>query len=466
MALHLLNGRDRENDPSSSSSSSSYSSVYYYTAATIGPYAGILASSFRLGRIPTAIPWGQCADVYGRKFALVVGVLAMVVGNLLFGLAPTFAWAVAIRFVNGLLNGTMVVARTSITEIAHGDPKLEARGVAMMSSMSGYGMLIGPAIGGLLSEPVRQHPGFFLVSLGKDLLEEHPFLLPNLVGSLVAFLSLVIVVTCQQLPLSKNRSDFSGSERATASTTMTTTTTTTTSMNENTPLVQSTTPHSERTSALPLTTSTVRYYFYSMWCYAFTSLASSEAFPLFAMTSTSKGGLGLDETNIGIVQTIAGSVFVLGQYSVFMHIKKRLGVLQAVRVGALYSNLLRILIPLGLYFSPISGSDYNWCQLGYLGLISGVAEIFGSIFMGCATIGSNACIEHSSQRASMNGLQSMVASLGRGVGPIVAGYLVAFTMSSEAISPQLSGWVVYAVLVLVGMVTYLSTAIIPDEGKR
>ena len=65
----------------------------------------------------------------------------------------------------------------------------------------------------------------------------------------------------------------------------------------------------------------------------------------------------------------------------------------------------------------------NWFQLGYLGLISGLISIFGSIFMGCATIGVNRCIEHTSQRASMNGLQSMVASIGRGLGPIFAGYL-------------------------------------------
>lgn len=129
LALHLLNGNGNDIPQDE----------VLYTAATIGPYAGILVSSFRLGRIPTAIAWGNCADVYGRKFVLVIGLVAMVVGNVAFGIAPSYKTAVFIRFFIGLLNGTMVVVRTSISEIAKGNSKLESKGVAMMSSMPGYG---------------------------------------------------------------------------------------------------------------------------------------------------------------------------------------------------------------------------------------------------------------------------------------------------------------------------------------
>jgi MFS family permease len=131
---------DRDDDHSHHHSHNNiHNNSRVYAASDIGPFAGLLASSFRLGRIPTAIAWGRCADVYGRKFALVASGVAMVAGNLLLGLAPTFVSAVGIRFCTGLCNGTMVVVRTSISEIAGGDSALEARGVAMMSSMSGYG---------------------------------------------------------------------------------------------------------------------------------------------------------------------------------------------------------------------------------------------------------------------------------------------------------------------------------------
>lgn len=84
--------------------------------------------------------------------------------------------------------------------------------------------------------------------------------------------------------------------------------------------------------------------------------------------------------------------------------------------------------------------------------------------MGCSTIGVNACIKDASRRASMNGFQSMFASIGRGLGPIVAGYLVAGTMTSGTIPTMASAWVVYGVLMVIESITHLSTRVIPDDS--
>ena len=531
MALHLLNG----NSETLGGEESRQKMVY--VAANIGPYAGLLASSFRLGRVPTAIPWGRCADVYGRKFALAVGTAAMVVGHLLFGLAPTFAAAVGIRFCTGLMNGTMVVARTAISEIAEGDPDLESLGVAMISSMSGYGMLIGPAIGGLLSDPIKQYPGFFqttadgdadgLRSMAKRIFEDYPFLLPNLVGSVVAFLSLVTVLFCVEetlpddmrrdwrlVPLdigswilsrtilrrrlrtasTRNNSDGRDGESETQAPSPGTV-----SISENTPLMpptqerstaatefasalvtpsgsdirnesdtnrESSTTQSVFASFLEDRNSNLRRFFYSMWSYAFTSLASLETFPLFAIASTTRGGLGLDEISIGFVQTIAGVIFVLGQYKCFTLARKRFGLMKSLRISALTRSLLLLLFPMALYISPEpNGNRSNWYQFGFLGLVTGVIGILGSIFMGCATIGVNGCIKDVSQRASMNGLQSSIASIGRGLGPIFSGYLVATTMTSGMIPARFSAWVVYGVLMVIEGITYLSALMIPDQSR-
>ena len=58
MALHLLN-KNIDND------NNDIDNPTYYTAATIGPHAGVIASAFQIGRVPSAILWGKCADVYG-----------------------------------------------------------------------------------------------------------------------------------------------------------------------------------------------------------------------------------------------------------------------------------------------------------------------------------------------------------------------------------------------------------------
>lgn len=537
MALHLLNGKtENENDRNNTKHQ-----ILHVTAATIGPYAGILASSFRLGRIPTAILWGRCADIYGRKFSLVVCTLAMIAGNILFALAPTFSVAVAVRFGAGLLNGTMVIVRTSISEIAWGDRELESRGVAMLSSVSGYAMLLAPAIGGLLSNPIKLYPSYFsndpkngtILLFWKNVLTDYPFLLPNLIGSFVATTSLLIVIFYveETLPDDRRRdwrlipSDLglwissivtfhkkkqSSFAKRPSSHEMTT--------EERTPLIGSSEnqrmiSHSgldcpqimhstssdedmnnitrerrkkKSTFASFLdSTSNVKFFFYSMWLFAFSSLATLETFPLFAITSISEGGLGFDATRIGIVQTIGGCVFVVGQYSAFSTAIKHLGVMKALRFSTFGRIFIVLLFPLAMYFSTPIDSECeiqtdtsimvgnnsmncapvkNWYQLGYLGLVTGIKTISGSIFMGSSTIGVNTSLTDASQRASMNGLQSMVASIGRGVGPIVAGYLVAATMKTGTIPASASAWVVYGVLMIMESVTHWSTRIIPDES--
>ena len=74
-------------------------------------------------------------------------------------------------------------------------------------SMVGFGMLIGPAIGGVLSEPVTQHPD---VDFGafESVLLKFPFLLPNLIGALLSGLAtLQIIFSVQEtLPEDKLRS--------------------------------------------------------------------------------------------------------------------------------------------------------------------------------------------------------------------------------------------------------------------
>jgi len=107
------------------------------TEESAGTYAGILSSSFMVGRAISSYPWGKIADVYGRKFVLVVSLLNSAVLSLAFGMSPTFFWAVACRFFMGLGNGIMLIARTSVSELARGDHELEARGMGLLMSMVG-----------------------------------------------------------------------------------------------------------------------------------------------------------------------------------------------------------------------------------------------------------------------------------------------------------------------------------------
>jgi MFS family permease len=58
--------------------------------------------------------------------------------------------------------------------------------------MWGWGFLIGPAVSGLLAEPVRQYPGAAWLQTSW-FLEKFPFFLPNAFGALLCFLSMIAV---------------------------------------------------------------------------------------------------------------------------------------------------------------------------------------------------------------------------------------------------------------------------------
>jgi len=54
----------------------------------------------------TSFAWGRCSDVIGRKPVMLIGNLSGAISMLALGCSPTFAWALASRFVGGLFNGT------------------------------------------------------------------------------------------------------------------------------------------------------------------------------------------------------------------------------------------------------------------------------------------------------------------------------------------------------------------------
>jgi len=65
---------------------------------TAGSYAGLLASCFHFGIFLTAVKWGQAADLYGRVVVLKASLSLSAFISVLFGFAPTYGFALAVRF--------------------------------------------------------------------------------------------------------------------------------------------------------------------------------------------------------------------------------------------------------------------------------------------------------------------------------------------------------------------------------
>ncbi|CAB9529366.1 ZINC INDUCED FACILITATOR [Seminavis robusta] len=418
----------------------------------------------------TSYPWGRIADIYGRKFVLVVTLIIASICSLVFGLSNSYTMAIIVRFLMGAGNGTMTVSFTSISELAKGDKELETKGVGMLISMVGYGMLVCPAIGGFLAEPLAQYPNFVILGGALDgLLTKFPFLLPNLLGTLLSLLSMCCIVLYMEetLPLEQRRHwKHAGSDLVQwlgnclvgccprASQVAVSDVQDPEIANEKTPLNNTPAPAQQGNSVMSiLSKDNTRAYLISAWCNHLASITQTEALPLFAMAIV--GGLGMEEKTIGLVGTVAGLIYCLAQYTIFRATIKRFGVVRSMQYGALIGGISMILFPASLFF-------HGFSQIFVLSLVSSTVSISRSIVMGGTTIGCNRTVD-ASNRAAMNGVNSTGTGFARALGPVLTGWLMAFCLSGRMFPAEWGSWVAYTVLVGVGLLAYWSTLRIPSD---
>ncbi|CAB1117719.1 unnamed protein product [Ectocarpus sp. CCAP 1310/34] len=153
-----------------------------------GYYAGCLASAFMVGRFATSYFWGRFADRYGRLPVVYIGLSSIGVLSLAFGLSTAFWWALTCRFLLGAMNALMGISKCMISEIC--GKQHETVGMGYVTGCSSFGLVIGPAFGGLLAQPATHYPNVFSES---GLFGRYPYLLPNVVGASIAFSGLPMV---------------------------------------------------------------------------------------------------------------------------------------------------------------------------------------------------------------------------------------------------------------------------------
>jgi multidrug resistance protein len=118
---------------------------------------GVLIAAFSIAQLASAPLWGKFSDRYGRRPALLVGLLISAVAYIIFGYASTLWLLLLSRIVQGVGGGTIGVVQAYVADASA--EKDRAKGLGWLSAATSLGAVVGPAIGSVLIHWGRHAPG-------------------------------------------------------------------------------------------------------------------------------------------------------------------------------------------------------------------------------------------------------------------------------------------------------------------
>jgi MFS family permease len=146
-------------------------------AATVG----LLMSTYSVAQFIFAPVWGRISDRVGRRPILLLGLTGSVAGYTLFGLAGTLWLLFLGRAAMGIFGATIPTAQAAVADVT--SPQDRAKGMGLIGAAIGLGFILGPALGGVLSNLSGAVHG--------RIFRQNPYALPCLASAALAAVNLV-----------------------------------------------------------------------------------------------------------------------------------------------------------------------------------------------------------------------------------------------------------------------------------
>ncbi|ORX86491.1 MFS general substrate transporter, partial [Basidiobolus meristosporus CBS 931.73] len=414
----------------------------------VSSYAGLIAASFAIAQFISGIPWGALSDRIGRKPVILMGLVGSTIGILLFGLSRSYIMAITGRSLAGLLNGNIGVIKSMLAEMT--DATNRAKAFTLLPLVWGVGSVVGPLLGGLLSEPASQYPSIF----GENtFLIRYPYFLPCAVGASISmagtifgfmYLEETLVKNVEKIPdvpRTPSRRDHSEDPEAQ-------------------PLISQETPKSSKLSFYSSLSKPIHVVVLSYVLFSLQSVMWDELYNLWAAIPPSQYGLGLDQQKISFTLAIVGLLTPIVQFLIYPPLQRRYGDLRCYMVVLFvyipFYFLQPFIADLARYATnfPPGSSEYSWIWTGVwagIGFCLVTKVICSPICFTATSILLAEICPSSDTLGAVNGYSQAAVSLVRAIGPALGGFLLSKSIKSPMTFP-FNSHLVWTVLSLIALV--------------
>ena len=125
---------------------------------------GLLVSAFSVAQLAVAPLWGRFSDRYGRRPAILAGLMLTACAYVIFAFAGSVLVLLLSRLVQGLGGGTIGVVQAYVADAS--PPEERTKSLGWLSAVTSLGAVAGPAFGSvMISVGGRAAPGLAAAAL-------------------------------------------------------------------------------------------------------------------------------------------------------------------------------------------------------------------------------------------------------------------------------------------------------------
>ncbi|KAI1751393.1 major facilitator superfamily domain-containing protein [Xylaria castorea] len=440
--------------------------------AVISGQAGILQASFTAAQFFTAMLWGRIADskLAGRKTVILIGLFGTLISCLGFGFSTTFYQALFFRSLGGITNGNIGVLRTMISETIQ-EKKFQSRAFLILPMTFNIGVIVGPILGGLLSDPAASFPGAFG---NVEFFRKFPYATPNIISAVflgTAFLlcwfmleethdilrdrrdvGIILGHKLKRL-FRRNKNSLAYAPLHSRDTSIGSAPLTDYELSPGTPRSSAEAApkqaiarprYTNRLSFRRIFSRNVSFTLVSHFFLAFHVGTFNSLWFIFLSTPVYNpadpdppgfvphlpfrftGGLGLPPRSVGLAMALLGVMGISMQLFLYPRLSARLGTLRSSRTFLTFFPITYLVLPFLSIVPSSTGPPSQKTGLAIWTAIGGVlfVQVSARTFaLPAQAILLNNCTPHPSILGTVHGLGQSVSSLARTIGPIAGGWL-------------------------------------------